>query len=184
MAKLGQIGVAARPAESDVFDMWFRRPRRRPDAVSRRRSPNGARRRRGGFTLIEASLAIVIIGVGVVAAMELLAVGSKVNGESHRLTTGMNLAANVRELAQEKTGAEVLALNGQAFSPPRDARNAPIDGLGGWQQVVTAARVVPGDVKSTSGAPATSRLIRLSVGVQYRGRDVTSESWLVADTSE
>ena len=159
--------------------MRFRRPCHLPAAPRR-----PARRGRGGFTLIEASLAIVIIGVGVVAAVELLGVGSRANAEAHRLTTGLNLAANVRELAQEKTIDQILALHNQTYQPPRDARNQAIDGLGDWRQSVTAVRANPGSVIVDAGVGSSSRLIRLGVTVTYRGKTVTTEEWLVAATAD
>lgn len=152
--------------------MWF--PRLHAYA------PRSARRPRSGFTLIEVSLVIVIVGVGVLASAELLAVGTKANSDAHRLTTGLNLAANIREWAQAKTADEILAINGQNYSPARDARNQPITGLDDWQQSITARRMDPSLITST-GTPS-SRLVELSVTVSYRGRYITTESWLIADT--
>ena len=152
---------------------------RRPLSVSIRHA-----RPRGGFTLIEASLAIIIVGVGVLASAELLAVGTRANSDAHRLTTGLNLAANVREMAQLKSGAEILAMHGQNYSPPRDARGEPINGLDDWEQEVTVIRVAPGMITVDAGAGSDSRLLTLTVVVNYREEPITSESWLLADTSE
>lgn len=129
-------------------------------------------------------MAIVIVGVGVLASAQLLAVGTQANGDAHRLTTALNLAANVRELAQQKTGAQVLAMNGQTYSPARDARNEPIANMSDWQQLVSVARVTQGEITLPAGATSTSRLLRLTVTVRFRGANLTTESWLVADTAE
>ena len=43
-------------------------------------------------------------------------------------------------------------------------------------------RVNPGEITTTGDA--TSRLVRLTVNVQYRGQSVTDESWLIADTAD
>ena len=56
------------------------------------------RPRRSGFTLIEASLTTVIIGVGVVAMMQLLAVGTMSNISSFEQTTGVNVTKSVSEI--------------------------------------------------------------------------------------
>jgi len=56
------------------------------------------RRARRGFTLIEAALTTVIIGVGVMSMMQLLAAGTASNLGSAELTTGINLAKNIREI--------------------------------------------------------------------------------------
>src|SRR6266581_3800902 len=52
---------------------------------------------RRGFTLIEAAITTVIIGVGCVAMLQLLASGTMANHDGAELTTGMNLAGNIRE---------------------------------------------------------------------------------------
>ena len=143
-----------------------------------------SRRPRSGFTLIEASLAIIIVGMGVLASAELLAVGTKANSDAHRLTTGLNLASNVRELAQQRTGAEILAMNGDNYKPARDARGENIPGLDDWEQVVTVTRVAPTLITVPVAPDSDSRLLNLTVSVRYRGEEITTESWLLADTSE
>src|SRR5258706_9513897 len=52
---------------------------------------------RRGFTLIEAAVTTVIIGVGCVAMLELLGSGTLANNDGAELTTAMNLAGNIRE---------------------------------------------------------------------------------------
>src|SRR5882724_10957856 len=59
----------------------------------RRRSP--ARR---GFTLLETGLATIIIGMGVVAIVELLAKGTMSQIEANDLTIAVNLANSIHEL--------------------------------------------------------------------------------------
>jgi prepilin-type N-terminal cleavage/methylation domain-containing protein len=54
---------------------------------------------RRGFTLIEAAMVTVIIGVGVVSMLQLLAAGTLSNSEGTELTTAINLANNVREFS-------------------------------------------------------------------------------------
>ena len=55
--------------------------------------------RRGGFTLIEAAMVTVVIGVGVMAMLQLLAAGTVQNDDAARTTTAMTLASNIRELS-------------------------------------------------------------------------------------
>jgi type II secretory pathway pseudopilin PulG len=59
----------------------------------------GSARRRRGFTLIEAAVVTVIIGFGCVGMLELLAAGTMANSEGTELTTGINLANNIREMS-------------------------------------------------------------------------------------
>src|SRR5688572_30803583 len=102
-----------------------------------------SRSRNRGFTLIEAALTTVIIGVGVMAMLELLAAGTSSNVDSSQLTTAMNLAKQVREVTIQKTFAEVLAMDGDAYDPPQDGSGLPMNTLGGWQQVIRVQPVDP-----------------------------------------
>src|SRR4051812_17096804 len=63
-----------------------------------RGTPPRAARSRRGFTLIEAAMVTVIVGVGVVGMLELLAAGTMSNTKGTELTTAINLANNVREI--------------------------------------------------------------------------------------
>lgn len=56
-----------------------------------------ARPRFRGFTLIEAALATVIIGVGFVATMQLFAACTQQNRDAEEMTTAMMLASNIQE---------------------------------------------------------------------------------------
>jgi hypothetical protein len=60
----------------------------------------GARARRGGFTLIEAALATVIIGVGVVAIIEAHTAFMRTNTWSSHAATATLLGIEVRELTR------------------------------------------------------------------------------------
>ena len=70
---------------------------RHTSTPSGRPCPSAHRRR--GFTLIEAAMVTVIIGVGVVSMLQLLAAGTMSNSEGTELTTAINLANNVREMS-------------------------------------------------------------------------------------
>ena len=51
-----------------------------------------------GFTLVEAALTTVIVGLGTVAMMGLLTSGTNSNQQAANLTTAVNLANNIHEL--------------------------------------------------------------------------------------
>jgi hypothetical protein len=55
-------------------------------------------RRRAGFTLIEAALTTIIVGLGTVAIMGLLSSGLGANEQAAKVTTAVNLADNIHEL--------------------------------------------------------------------------------------
>lgn len=161
----------------------------------------GSRRPRA-FTLIEAALMTVIIGVGVVAMLQLLATGTVSNLEGNDSTTGLNLARNIRELCLSLSFAdpstpthwghesgEALAsyddiddLDGKTFSPPIDARRQSIASMDTWAQIIEVQSVDPD--RLTAAVPkGSSPAARITVTVTNRGQVVTSMSWLAFDTA-
>jgi len=140
------------------------------------RRPRRARPRRG-FTLIEAATTTVIVGVGCLAMLQLLAAGTRANGESSELTTAMNLAGNIRECLTHHDGPvkavafsdptvtdgwgpepgettldsydDLDDFDGKTFSPPIDARRGSLgSAYNGWSQTVTVESVDPDDLKT------------------------------------
>src|SRR3954454_12588090 len=71
--------------------------------------PLGSIRRHAshGFTLIEAALATVVVGVAFVAALQLIATGTAVNVDATKLTTGVNVARGVNEYLLQKKFLEL-----------------------------------------------------------------------------
>src|SRR3954451_16142308 len=55
---------------------------------------------RKGFTLMEAMLTTIIVGVGTVAMVQLLAAGTMANADSTDQMQGITLCNNVREMMQ------------------------------------------------------------------------------------
>lgn len=79
------------------------------------RPPAGLRSRAApGFTLIEAAMVLVIIGIGVLGMLQLLAAGTVANGNAAGITTAMSLASNIRELS---LGLEFYDPNQVAANP-------------------------------------------------------------------
>ena len=159
-----------------------------------------AQRPRRAFTLIESALVTVIVGLGVVAMLELLANGTRANADSTELTTAVHLARNVRELTlglafydpadPTHWGAEsgetlttyddVDDLDGKAFTPPIDARRQLLTAYAGWQQTVT---VESADVnRLTLSVPKGSQPVnRVTVVISHHNRAVYRTSWLAVD---
>ncbi len=135
------------------------------------------RARRRGFTLIEAAVATVIIGIGVLAIVELLAVGTASNSAGTQLTTAMNLANNINEWSM-RTSYENLrtTFNDKTFC--KDALGADLADFDGWKQVVDVQYVDPNAITlavSDTQLEPTSRLI---VTVTRHGRSILTTSFL------
>src|SRR5688572_4263618 len=110
---------------------------------SPRRDRRGRSVRARGFTLLEAMLTMVIIGIGVVATCQLLAAGTNANIEGASLTTAVNLARNVRELSIKIPFADLPALNGRTYNPPVDSRGEEVPGFAKWAQSIEVQAVAP-----------------------------------------
>src|SRR5213592_2812829 len=140
------------------------------------RRNNLHRRGRRGFTLLEASLTTIIIGVGVLAMMQLLAAGTVNNIQSFETTTGVNVAKAVREICVQKTMAQVLAMNNTYHEPPWDSRSQPINDLSKWRQTITVQAVNADDL-TTAIVDPTPAAVRVTVTVTHNSRKVCDMTW-------
>jgi len=143
------------------------------------RTAGGGRRRRGGFTLIEAAIATVIIGVAFTAMLQLIAKGTEANGEGTALTTAINLAGNIHEASLRKTYDKIFLLRG-THSPPYDASEHPIAGMTGWTQVVGVAYVDENNITQSVPDTQYEPTARVTVAVLRNGNEVYRTSWLTA----
>lgn len=172
--------------------------------IRARQSPTPRPRR--GFTLIEAAITTVIIGVGCVAMLQLLAAGTLANNEGAELTTAINLAGNVREAmtgvayadpttpthwgpetGENNVGAydDLDDFDGQTFSPPIDARRISLGSTySTWAQQVTVESVKPDNLTAAKShltlTPSLRPTCRCTVSITHNGRQVYTQSWIAA----
>jgi type II secretory pathway pseudopilin PulG len=144
------------------------------------RFSNRRRQRRRGFTLFEAALTSVIVGVGFVATLTLVSAGTVANAKGNERTTAINLARNIRELAAQKTFAQLPALNGKTYSQAVDSREMVLADLSNWSQSVTVQPVDPNRLTTVISDP-TPAALRLTVTVSHNQKKVTDVSWYAFD---
>jgi prepilin-type N-terminal cleavage/methylation domain-containing protein len=153
-------------------------------AISQKTAPVPAPRRRGssrrGFTLTEALLATVIVGVGVLSSLNLFWSCTEASSKAGQTTTGRTLAENIREAMASVTfydpvsagtmwgpePGEILSsyddvddfdgadFKGTSFNPPIDAMKQPIPALMQYTQLVTVMPVNPDDPGSNENESA------------------------------
>jgi prepilin-type N-terminal cleavage/methylation domain-containing protein len=138
---------------------------------------------RRGFTLMECAITTVIIGVAIVAVIELLANGNRASATTVRTLTAMHLAQDIREYTIAMRIDALDALNGESFSPPLDARGTAIAEMPGWQQTISVTGADENRLTLTVPVASTD-MRRVTVTVSHRGNTVASSQWLVADTSD
>lgn len=119
---------------------------------------------------------MTIVGVGVVAALQLVATGTAANVDGAAGTTGVNLARNVREMTLGLSFAQTRALNGGTFNPPIDSRGITLSDFPEWTQAVTVRSVSP-DRLTLNTIDASPTAVRVTVSVSRNGQHVTDLSW-------
>ena len=157
---------------------------------------------RGGFTLIEAAVATVIVGMGVTALMTAVAAGSRANGAGRNLTQAVFLAQEIREWTlrlpfsdpdpgdqgkppgPDGTDPQVFVddlddLMNVSYCPPRDGQGQPLADMTGWTQRITLTWRDPTSL-TTVVADGASDFIHVQVDVLNGSRMVLSTGWLVA----
>jgi len=156
------------------------------------------RRRAAGFTLIEAALTTVIVGVGVLAIMSAQQAYHRKNQWAQRTGTAVLLANEIREMTlslpqhdpfepthmgpedDEPTVADYDDLDdfagtvtggfgtGTTFSPPINALLEPIPDMDDWQQTVVVENVLENYVSGSPVGLGTTDMMRVTVTIQAR----------------
>ena len=145
-----------------------------------RRARTGA-----GFTLMETALAVVIVGTGVLASLQLFSACTMESKAASDATTARMLAENIRETMANlpfadpisgtakwgpESGESVdqpvtfddvddfdgISKKGVSFSPPLDATRLPIAELSRYTQFVTVMPVNPNDPAGNSDESAAT----------------------------
>jgi Tfp pilus assembly protein PilV len=151
--------------------------------------------------LIEAALTTIIIGVGVVALVQLLAVGTKNNDTSAQMTTAVNLINNIHEimagmplydpsypttwnahLSSVANFAGITEFDGATFSPPLDNTRASMSGYGAWSESITVQSLNEDNLATTVTDSTTQNAARVTVTVSQNGSQVYEASWVAAAT--
>ena len=175
-------------------------------AATRSTAGGGRLARRGGFSLLETALMMMICGVGVMAILELLAAGSMSNAAGAEATSGSHLAGNVREVclglafrdpdedpdwldeaswkwdnkeASVELYDDVKDLDGCKFSPPIDVSRKPLKGYEKWSQEVTVDTIADDHLVSVRPKDPRAVAARVTVKVYHNGSLVHQTSWVV-----
>ncbi len=156
---------------------------------------------RSAFTLIEALMATLLIGVAVSALVIATVSQSQANAYGMNTSTAEFLLEEIRALTMplpvmdpnteaETFGAETGEVSVAdyddlddydevTFSPPVDVGGNVLNDFSNYSQTITVENVDPADFTSVI-ADHGSLIVRVSVSVQKNGQTVTSSSWIRA----
>jgi hypothetical protein len=152
-----------------------------------------------GFTLIDTALATIIVGLGVVSLCDLMAKGTVSNINAAQLTTGANLARNIREMSLElafqdpntpsqwgldsgetagnpSSWNDINDLDALTISPPIDSQRNTISTLSGWSQSIVVHSVDQNHL-SSDVPDGSSPAVRVTVTIAHDGAPVTTLTW-------
>ena len=135
----------------------------------------GNRHRTGGFTLIEAALAIVLVAVGVVGLMALFASGTRLNNYGNDLSSAVFLAEEMRAMTDSVPFENLAGYNNLTFNGS-DADGNVVSGLEKYQQQLTVEPIEPSSLAPYVGADP--QLMKLTSTVSLSGKQMTRVVWL------
>jgi len=132
----------------------------------------------GGFTLIEALVAVMIIGIAVSSLM--LGSGSltRVNAAGIEMSTAEFLIEEVKARCASMTYGDLPAFAG-TYSPPQDVSGNPLTNFSTFSQQVTVANVSNSDFTVVVGAGA-SDFVRVTATILMNGNQISSANWIRA----
>jgi prepilin-type N-terminal cleavage/methylation domain-containing protein len=151
-------------------------------------------RRRGGFTLVETAITLVIVGVAIAALVVSIGASTRMNAEARDLTTATFLAQSMREWSSrvglfdpdtDTTGDydDLEDFQDQTFQPPRDGSGIELtdENFGNWKQTVDLEYVDANYLAGPAqGTPSGTTLGRFTVRV-YRDDELMARlSWVVS----
>jgi prepilin-type N-terminal cleavage/methylation domain-containing protein len=132
-------------------------------------------KRQSGFTLMESVYAIMIIGLGVVALMQVFTAGTTVNDYGDGLSKAVFLANELRSMTDYVNYENLMLLDTGPFNGV-DANGNAVAGLQNFQQQLIIQPVNPDDLTIYAGSNPYGLLI--TAAVSRNGQQLTRISWL------
>jgi len=129
-----------------------------------------------GFTLIEAMIATLLIGIAIVSLMVSSQAFTSINSAGINLSTAEFLIEEVRERTAPIEFDNLAAFAG-TYSPPEDIEGNQLTTFAGFSQQVTVQNVSPSDFTTPD---AGSDFARVTVAILLNSSQVTSASWIRA----
>lgn len=121
-----------------------------------------------GFTLIEAVFAIIIVGLGVVAMMQLFLSGTEINSYGNKLSTGVIFVEQIRSVTDETDFYDLPDHDDQIFNGTEELEE--------FQVQLNVEAINPDDMTVYVGPDP--EMMRITAQVSFKGKELTQLSWL------
>jgi len=128
----------------------------------------------GGFTLIEAMIATLLLAIAMIALMVSNQAFTQVNSAGIDLSTAEFLIEEVRERTASLDFNELPAFAG-TYSPPQDVQGNALTAFADFSQQVTVQNVSASDFTVPE---ADSDFARVTVTVLRNGSEISSADWI------
>jgi len=155
--------------------------------------------RKGGFSLIEVLIAILLVGLAIVSLVAANSAFTKANGAGVDLSTAEFLIEQIRELTAQLSvvdpqsaaatfGPEEAGLagyddlddfDGANFSPPISSDRVALNAFAGFRQRITVENVSPSNFEQVV-ADHSSPFVRVTVKIFLNSKEISSASWIRA----
>ena len=156
---------------------------------------------RKAFTIIEAMIATIIIGIAFTALIASSRAYTQTNGAGIEISTAEFLIENIREMTAPlaviepetgdttfgaESGETAVSLyddiddfDGGSFSPPVDINGISLSALSAYTQQVTVQNINANDFSAVVSDHA-SDFVRITVTILINDRQISSASWIRA----
>ncbi|MDO8303549.1 MAG: prepilin-type N-terminal cleavage/methylation domain-containing protein [Sedimentisphaerales bacterium] len=138
---------------------------------------------KGGFTLIEVLIALVLMGTAIFALLMSSQSFSQANGAGLEMSTAEFLTEQIREQTVAMTFANLVSTYNnttvKTYSPPHDSQNIDLTAYPAYSQKITGKYVLASDLSTVSGS--ATAFYRITVDIYLNNTEkISSASWLRA----
>jgi len=139
--------------------------------------------KRGGFSLLEALIAAILIGLVIASLVAANIAFTKANAAGTDLSTAEFLIEQIRERSISVNYDDLLYglehFDGVTFSPPINAHGESLNAFAAFSEQITVENVSENDFEQVVPYDSSS-FIRVTAKVSLNSREISSASWIRA----
>ncbi len=134
---------------------------------------------KNGFSLIEVLIAILLVGLAIVALVTASGSFTIANGAAADLSTAEFLVEQIRERTALLSYDDLEGVTFPPYSPPIDVNGGVLSNFAAFTQQITVENVSGADFEQVVSNHA-SPFVRVTVRVVLNSKEISSASWIRA----